>query len=58
MEKFYVAHCQNCNNKVLLKLEFLEYEECCVNLNNLKFLKVFNDETEARNYMKLFEKDE
>ncbi|MEM3374376.1 MAG: hypothetical protein QXE31_04095 [Candidatus Woesearchaeota archaeon] len=58
MEKFYVGKCLNCKKMVLMKLEFLEYDECCVNFDNLKILKVFNDESEAKNYMSLFENEE
>lgn len=57
--RYYVANCLECNKKVLIEMKFLEFEkDCCVDFNNLKILKMFNDEGEARNYIKLFENEE
>ncbi len=51
-EKFYVAKCQKCNYFVLYKVEILDLnKECCINFDNHKVLKVFNDEQEAKNYL-------
>ena len=52
MKRYYVAHCLDCNSQVLIKMEYLEYnDKCCLDDKNIKTIKVFNDEQEARNYM-------
>ena len=58
-ERFLVITCRKCNKPALLKVTFEEYEnKCCLDFNNHKVLKVFNDETEAKNYFRLHKQDE
>jgi hypothetical protein len=33
-------------------------DKCCLEFKNIKIMKTFNDETEAKNYLKLLKKDE
>ena len=56
---YYVCSCLNCNKIVLVKVDFMDFnEECCLDFKNLKILKNFNDEQEARNYMKIVKNEE
>ncbi len=51
-EKYFVASCLECNSIVLYKMELLDFnKECCIDFKNLKIIKTFNDEQEAKNYM-------
>jgi hypothetical protein len=55
---FYAATCIESNNPVLVKIDFMDFkEECCLDFKNLKIMKVFYDESEAKNFMKLHEKE-
>ena len=57
--RYYVAHCEKCNKMVLVKVKFIEFEsECCVDFSNLKLMKMFNDEEEAKNYIKLYKNED
>ncbi len=57
--RFYVCNCLQCEDIVLIKVKFVEFQnDCCLDFKNLKILKEFNDEDEAKNYMKLYQKDE
>jgi hypothetical protein len=57
--RYYVGTCLGCNNLVLLKVKYAEFEkECCLEPKNLKILRIFNDEEEAKNYIKLYSKEE
>ena len=56
---YYACSCLECHATVLVKVDFLEFnKECCLDMKNLKVLKEFNDEKEARNYLSLYRKDE
>jgi hypothetical protein len=57
--KYYVASCLECKEMVLIKVSFKEFDkECCLDFKNLKLMKDFNDEEEAKNYLKLYKKDD
>lgn len=47
--KVYITVCMQCNSLSIFKNA---ENECCNKLDNLKIYKVFNDETEAKNYLK------
>ena len=52
--RYFVCSCLKCNKVNLIKVKFLEFDEdCCLDFGNLKTLKVFNDENEAKNYLRL-----
>jgi hypothetical protein len=56
---YYVCSCLECNKLVLIKIDFMDFnKECCLDFKNLKILKIFNDENEAKNYMKIYRKNE
>lgn len=58
-KKYYVGSCTECGKITVIEINFLEFEnDCCLDFKNLKVLKTFNDELEARNYAKLYSKDE
>jgi hypothetical protein len=57
--RYHVCSCTDCGKIVLIKIKFMEFDkECCLDFKNLKTLKTFNDEEEAKNYIKLYEKEE
>ena len=57
--KFLVYSCLKCHAVIVVKMDFLEFnKECCLEFKNHKLLKMFNDENEARNFMKQFERDD
>jgi len=51
--KYYVTACQKCNKMGLMKIEFIEFfDSCCLKMDNLRVVKEFNDEEEAKNWIK------
>jgi hypothetical protein len=57
--KYYVCNCLECKSPVLVKVDYMEFnEKCCLEFSNVKIMKTFNDELEAKNYIKLMKKDE
>ena len=56
MTKYFVYSCTDCNQVNLLKFE-TGGSNCCIDIKNIKILKEFNDENEAKNYISLFKKD-
>jgi len=58
-KKYFVYMCLECKQPVLIQLDFLEFnKECCLEFENHKLLKTFNNESEAKNYIKNFTEDE
>ena len=58
-KKYFVYMCLECKKPVLIKLDFIDFNEaCCLEFKNHKLLKSFNDKSEAQNYIKYFTEDE
>ena len=57
--KVYVCNCMECGKSVMFKIDFTEFNDnCCLDFKNLKILKTFNDEMEARNYFNSISQNE
>ncbi|MBN2367829.1 hypothetical protein JXC34_02335 [Candidatus Woesearchaeota archaeon] len=57
--KYYVCSCQECRSPVLVKIDFMEFNsDCCLEFKNLKVIKEFNDEAEAKTYLDRYMKNE
>ncbi len=57
--RYHVCSCLECKKIVLVKIKFMEFDDdCCLDFKNLKTLKTFNDEEEAKNYIRLYRKED
>ena len=58
MKRYYVCICLECSKPIIYTVEYLVKEnDCCIEFNNHKILKVFNDEKEAKKFLELHETD-
>lgn len=57
--QYYVFTCMDCNDPILIKVEFMEFKNMsCLDFKNHKLLKVFNNESEAKNFYDVIKRNE